>query len=157
MYKRLYTFLNNNNIIYNLLFGFRQQYSTSHALTNITENIRKAHDDGNIGCGVFVELQKAFDTADHQILLAKLNHYGIRGVSNDWFKSYLSNRNQYVSINGFESGLTSINCGVHQESVLGFLLFLLYINDLNQAIKFCQVRHFADDTNLLCESNSIKN
>ena len=154
MYKRLYIFLNNNNIIYN--FGFRQQYSTSHALINITENIRKALDDGNIGCGVFVDLQKAFDTADHQILLAKLNHYGICGVSNDWFKSYLSNRSQYVSINGYDSGLAAINCGVPQGSVLGPLLFLLYINDLNQAIKFCKVHHFADDTNLLCLSNSIK-
>ena len=86
MYKRLYTFLNNNNIIYNLQFGFRQQYSTSHALIYITENIRTAFDDGNIG----------FDAVDHQILLAKLNHYGIRGVSNDWFKSCLSSRNQYV-------------------------------------------------------------
>ena len=156
MYKRLYTFLNNNNIIYNLQFGFRQQYSTSHALINITENIRKALDDGNIGCGVFVDLQKAFDTVDHQILLAKLNHYGIRGVSNDWFKSYLPNRNQYVSINGFHSSLTTITCGVPQGSVLGPLLFLLYINDLNQAIKFCKVYHFADDSNLLCLSNSIK-
>ena len=83
MYKRLYIFLNNKNIIYNLQFGFRQQYSTSHALINITEIIRKALDDGNTGCGVFVDLQKAFDTVDHQILLAKLSHYGIRGVSND--------------------------------------------------------------------------
>ena len=116
MYKRLYTFLNKNNIIYNLQFGFRQQYSTSHALINITENIRKALDDGNIACGVFVDLQKAFDTVDHQILLAKLNHYGIRGVSNDWFKSYLPNRNHYVSINGYESGLAALNCGVPQGS-----------------------------------------
>ena len=75
MYKRLYTFLNNNNIIYNLQFGFRQQYSTSHALINITENIRKALDDGNIGCGVFVDLQKAFDTVDHQKFLAKLKKF----------------------------------------------------------------------------------
>ena len=130
LYKRLYTFLDYNNIIYDLQFGFRQQYSTSHALINITENIRKVLDDGNIGCGVFVE--KAFDTVDHQILLAKLNHYGIRGVSNDWFKSYLLS-----------------NC--NQGSVLGPLLFLLYINDLNQAIKFCEVHHFADDTNLLSQ------
>ena len=156
MYKRLYIFLDYNNIIYDLQFGFRQQYSTSHVLINITENIRKALDDGNVGCGVFVDLQKTFDTVDHQILLAKLNHYGICGVSNDWFKSYLSNHNQYVSINGYESGLAAINCGVPQGSVLGPLLFLLYINDLNQAIKFCKVPHFADDTNLLSLSNSIE-
>ena len=125
MYKRLYTFLDYNNIIYDLQFGFRQQYSTSHALINKTENIRKALDDGNTGCGVFVDLQKAFDTVDHQILLAKLNHYGIHGVSNDWFKSCLSNRNQYVSINGYQSGLATINCGVPQGSVLRPLTFLL--------------------------------
>ena len=75
--------------------NIRAQYSTSYALINITENIRKALGDGNVGCGVFVDLQKAFHTVDHQILLAKLNHHGIRGVSNDWFKSYLSNHNQY--------------------------------------------------------------
>ena len=152
----IYTFLNKNNDIYNLQFGFRHQYSTSHALINITENIRKAFDNGNIGCGVFVDLEKAFDTVDHQILLAKLNHYGIRGVSNDWFKSYLSNCNQYVSINGYESSLAALNCGIPQGSVLEPLLFLLYINDLNQAIKSCNVHHFGDDTNLLCLSNSTK-
>ena len=69
--------------IYNLQFGFRQQFSLTHFLINITENIRKALDDGKIGCGVFVDLQKAFDTVDYQILLAKLNHYGICEVSND--------------------------------------------------------------------------
>ena len=156
MYKRLYTFLNKNNVIYNLQFGFRQQYSTSHALINITEKIRKALDDGNIGCGVFADLQKAFDTVDHQILLVKLNQYGIRGVSNDWFKFYLSNPNMYVSINGYEFGLAALICGVPQGSVLGPFLFLLYINDLNQAIKFCKLHHFADDTDLLCQSYSIK-
>ena len=82
---------------------------------------------------------QAFDTVDHQILLAKLNHYGICGVSNDWFKSYMSNCNQYVSINGYESGLAALS-----GSVLGPLLFLLYINDLNQVIKSCKFHHFAD-------------
>ena len=115
----LVNFQNNSNIIYNLQFGFRQQYSTSYALINITENITKAADDGDIDCSVFVNLQKAFYTVDHQILLAKLNHYGIHGVSNDWFKSYLSNCSQYVSINGYDSGLAAINCGVPQGSVLG--------------------------------------
>ena len=156
MCKRLYAFLNNNNIIYNLQFGFRQQHSTLHALINITENIRKALDDGNIVCGIFVDLEKAFDSVDHQILLAKLNHHGICGISNDWFKLYLFNLNQYVSINGFDSGLAALSCGVPQRSVLRPLLILLYINDndLNQAIKFCKV--FAGDTNLLYLSNSIK-
>ena len=159
MYNRLHTFLNKNNIIYNLKFGFRQQYSTSHALINITENIRKALDDGNMGCGVFVHLQKAFDIVDHQILLAKLNHYGIRGFSNDWFKSYLSNCSQYISINGYgyESFLAAINCGVPQRSALRPpSYFFIYINDLNQAINLCSIHHFADDTNLLSLSNSVK-
>ena len=116
---------------------------------NITKNVRKVFDDGNIVRGAYVDLEKAFDTVDHQILLAKLNHYGIRGVSNDSFKSYLSNRNQYVPINGYESGLAAVNCGVP--------LFSLYMNNLNQAIKFCKVHHFVNDINLLRFSNSIKN
>ena len=95
MYKRL----DNKTIFYDLQFGFRQQYSTSHVLINTVENIRKRLDDGNINCGVFADLKKAFDTVDDHTLLAKLNHYQIRGVSNDWFKLYLSNLHQHVSIN----------------------------------------------------------
>ena len=121
--KRLHTFLNNNNIIYNIQFRFRRQYTTSHALVNITENIRKALDDGNMGCSVFIDIQKAFDTVDHQILLIKFNHHEIRGISNDWLKSFLSNRNQYVSINVYDSGLAAIYCGVSHRSVLRPLLF----------------------------------
>ena len=156
IYKRLYTFLNNNKIIHNLQFRFRQQYSTSLALINITKIKKKARDDENMDCGVFVDLQKDFDTVDHQILLAKLNHYAIRGVSNDWFKSYLSNRSQYESLNRYESGLAAVNCGVPQGSVLRPMLFFINIIDLNQAIKLCQVHHFADDTNLLWLKNCIK-
>ena len=129
MYKRLYTFLS-NNIIYNLQFGFRQHYSTSHALINIFESMRKAFDEGNIGCGVFVNLQKAFDTVDQQILLEKLDNFWIGGFSNDWFKSYLPNCNQSVSINCYDSGLAAINCGALEGSV--------------------------NDTNFFCLSNSIK-
>ena len=86
----------------------------------------------------------------------KTNYYGIRGIANNWFASYLQNRKQYVSINGFNSDLTSMECGVPQGSILGPLLFLIYINDLHHAIKFCKVHHFADDTNLINFSTSIK-
>ena len=88
----IYNFLTENNIIYDLQFGFRQKFSASHALINLTENIRQALDEGYIGCGIFVDLQKSFGTVDHKILLSKLDYYGIRGISNNWFKSYLSNR-----------------------------------------------------------------
>ena len=103
-----------------------------------------------------MELHKFFDILDHQILSAKLNHYRICGVLSDWFESYLFDRSQYVSINKNDFGLAAINWGVSQGSVLGPLLFLWYIKDLNQAIKLYKAHQFADDTNLLCLSNSIK-
>ena len=92
---------------------------------------------------------------EHDILLAKLEHYGIHSLANEWFRSYLSNRKQYVSVNGHESSLASVLYGVPQGSVLGPLLFLIYINGLNQTIKFCKVHHFADDTNLLHFNKSV--
>ena len=115
-------------IILSITYGLDSDNNILHALINITENIRKALDDGNIGCGVFADIQKTFDTEDHQIRLVKMNHYGIRGVSNDWFKYYLSHCNHHVSINGYDSGLVAISCGVPQGCVLGPLLFLLNIN-----------------------------
>ena len=156
MYSRIIKFLENSKCIYSLQFGFRQQHSTNHALINISENIRNALDSGQFACGIFVDLQKAFDTVDHEILLNKLNHYGIRGIPNSWCKSYLSSRSQYVSISGFDSSIKFVKYGVPQGSVLGPLLFLLYINDLHHAIKYSMVHHFADDTNLLVFDNSLK-
>ena len=156
MYKRLYDFLEHNNCIFRNQFGFRAHHSTIHALISITEDVRQALDANNIACGVFIDLQKAFDTVDHEILLRKLQYYGIRGTANDWFQSYLINRKQYVTINGYDSKIVNMHYGVPQGSVLGPLLFLIYINDLHTAIKFSTTRHFADDTNLLIKNKSPK-
>ena len=134
-------------------FSFRKNHSTNHAIIEITESIRKALDNKEIACGVFVDLQKAFDTVNHEILVAKLDYYGIRGTANNWFSSYLQNRSQYVSILGFDSDIKPVNHGVPQGSVLGPLLFLVYINDLHTVIK-SKIFHFADDTNLLNTNNS---
>ena len=106
-YSRLYSFLNLYNCIYELQFGFRAKHSTNHALFSLTEMIREALDQGNFACGIFIDLQKAFDTVDHNILLKKLEYYGVRGLANDWFRSYLTNRQQFVSINGFNSKKTA--------------------------------------------------
>ena len=156
VYKRLYSFLNIHNCIYELQFGFRAGHSTNHALISLTEKVRVALDTGNFACGIFVDFQKAFDTVDHEILLKKLEHYGVRHTANKWFRSYLTNRTQYVSINGFDSTLQLMKYGVPQGSVLGPLLFLIYINDLHFAIKYSVTHHFADDTNFLYISKSLK-
>ena len=131
-YNRLCKFLTIHNCIYDLQFGFRNKHSKSHALLNLTEDIRSALDDNSF---VFIDLQKAFDTVDHKILLDKRNYYGIRGIVNDRFTSYLTNRKQYVTINGVNSVEVTMDIGVHQRSVLGLLPFLIYINDLHLAIK----------------------
>ena len=115
----------------------------------MTQEIKDTIEKGNLAIGVFVDFQKAFDTVNHQILLRKLQHYGIRGTSNAWFESYLTKRRQSVAINGTMPETAFTKHGVPQGSVLGPLLFLIYINDLHTCIKHSTVRHFADDTNLL--------
>ena len=149
MFNRLYQFLESNKCLYELQFGFRQKHSTNHALLSMTEQIKSAIDNGDTAIGVFVDFQKAFDTVNHKILLRKLEHYGIRGLPNTWLKSYLTNRKQFVSVNNVNSALKEIKNGVPQGSVLGPLLFLIYINDLNTCINYSTTRHFADDTDLL--------
>ena len=156
MYKQLYNFISNNDILFKNQFGFQKNKSTSLALVQITEKIRESIDSKKFGCGIFIDLSKAFDTVNHQILLKKLNHYGIRGTSLLWFKSYLCNRKQYVYLNGESSSLKSLTCGVPQGSVLGPLLFLLYINDLPNISNQLNFYLFADDTNLYFENTSLK-
>ena len=106
-------------------------------------------------CGIFVDLRKAFDTVNHEILLNKLEHYGVRESILKWFQSYLFDCKQFVSFNGESSGLLVNNCGVPQGSVLGPLLFLLYINDLPNISEVLNFYLFADDTNIYYQSNSL--
>ena len=155
MHKRLNDFLETNDVLHNLQFGFRQKHSTSHALISLIEKIKQTIDKGNLACGVLSDLKKAFDTVNHTILLQKLEHHGIRGISLQWFKSYLTDRKQYVSVFGNTSETLEIKYGVPQGSVLGPLLFSLYINDLAKVSKKLTFFSSADDTNIYYESSNI--
>ena len=121
----------------------------------LTETIKRSIDHGRIGCGVFLGLQKAFDTAKHEISLQNLEHYGIRSNVLSWFQSYLTGRSHYVSVNGHVSTTLPITCGVPEGSVLGPLLFLIYVNGLasvSKVLKFCLV---ADDTSIYFDSDDL--
>ena len=136
MHKRLDFFLEQYNCYYPFQFGFRLNYSTNSALMSIVENIRTQLDNGEFAAGVFVDLRKAFDTVDHRILIQKLEHYGVRGISKKWFSSYLANRKQFASIGNCNSTTKTILIGVPQGLVLGPLPFLMYINDLHKCVKY---------------------
>lgn len=155
MYKRLYDFLEKHSILYSFQFGFRESHSINHALVSMTETIKNSLDNRKFGCGIFLDLQKAFDTVNHSILLLKLENYGIRGPALEWFKSYLSGRTQYVSVNGSSSSHLNVTCGVPQGSVLGPLLFLIFINDLPNSSSLLSFYLFADDTNIYFEAENL--
>ena len=124
-------------------------------MIDITNRIQEACANGHYACGIYVDFKKAVDTVNHNIILDKLAHYEFRGVESNWFKTYLTNRKQPVTTSGQKSDNALIEFGVPQGSFLGPMLFLIYINDLNQAIKFSRVHHFADDTNLLFVDNLL--
>ena len=124
-------------------------------MLDLVDKITSAIDEKKYTVGIFLDLSKAFDTVNHDILFDKLSFYGIRGLPLDWLKNYFLNRFQHVEYNGSSSFYNTIKCGVPQGSILGPLLFLIYINDICNASEFLEFILFADDTNLFLSHDDL--
>ena len=155
MFNRLADFLEKRHLIYNKQFGFRSHHSTDHAVLSIIDQVQKAIEDRDYPCGIFLDFSKAFDTVNHNILLSKLEFYGIRGVVKDLFTSYLRNRMQMMSLVSVNSDIQTVCCGVPQGSVLGPLLFLIYINDFHNCSELLDFHLFADNASLFFKHKDI--
>jgi len=155
LYNRIFEFIVKHDLLYKFQFGFRRKHNTSMALITITDKIMHSLDNGDYVIGIFLDFSKAFDTVNHSILLRKLYNYGIRGVAHKWCECYLNERAQYVQYNNTNSTCKPISCGVPQGSILGPLLFLLYINDMVHVSSILLPILFADDTNMFITGNDL--
>ena len=156
IYNRLYKYLIKNNILY-FQFGFQNGHSTDHAVVQLVDQKIESFENDKYTLAVFIDLSKVFDTVGHSILLKKLELYGITDRNHGWVKSYLSNRRQFVQINEKEkTSLETISCGVPQGSILGPLLFLLYVNNFKNASNILDPIIFADDTNLFFTHKDVR-
>ena len=157
MYNHIISFMNKNDVLYDQQFGFRQKHSTQQAIIMLVDKITRSLDAGDIVISVFLDLKKAFDTVDHHILFKKLYAYGIRGKVLKWFHSYLFNRSQYVIYDDMQSETHHVKCGVPQGSIMGPLLFIIYMNDICNVSKFLYTILYADDTCVLLNGKDLNN
>ena len=155
VYGQIYDYLISNLLLYKSQHGFQKLHSTETATLEFLDRIYNNLDAGETPISVFLDLSKAFDTLDHSILLKKLDYYGIRGIPLKWFQSYLSGRTQFVDYDGICSTALPITTGVPQGSILGPLLFLIYINDMHSAFNNFESILYADDTTLVKSLSSF--
>ena len=155
VFNRCVSFIDKQNIINDNQYGFHSGHSTYMAMIDLVDKICNAVENNKQTIGIFLDVSKAFDTIDHDILLRKLVHYGFRGTVIDWFKSYLSNRTQYIYYNNIKPNSGKLTCGVPQGSILGPLLFILYINDIVNTSTMLKFVLFADDTTILYSHDNL--
>ena len=156
MHVRILSFLESNNSLYEMQYGFRPGRSCEHALLNAQNDILSSLSRHQISLLLLIDFSKAFDMVDHSVLLTKLDHYGIRGSALQWIKSYLINRKQHVTVNGTKSTSNIMNYGVPQGSILGPLLFIIYINDIPEIAQYAKFILYADDANIIISANTIE-
>ena len=154
VYNQLYEYFTENDLLKTSQHGFRLNHSTVTAMLEIVNKWFHNIDIGQLNGVVFLDLKKAFDTVDHEIFLHKLYLYGIKGIALNWFRSYISNRRQYCQVNDHLSHPLQMVCGIPQGSILGPLLFLIYVNDLPNCLKYTRCNMFADDTQIDTSSNN---
>ena len=156
MYRRTIDYLNKNNLLYERQYGFRAGHSCEHALIDAHHTITEGLGKKETSLLLLIDFSKAFDMVDHEIMLQKLYYYGIRGVAHGWFRSYLSQRKQYVKLNGSISTTNDLQHGVPQGSILGPLLFILFINDMPNIFPGAHFILYADDANIIIKGKTTK-
>ncbi len=148
IFTQTYDFFQKEKLFYHSQYGFRNEHSTEFAAMEIVDRIMTEMDKNETPINIYLDLSKAFDTLDHQILLKKMEHYGVRDTSFNLFQNYLTNRKQYVEYDDIKSNMLEISTGVPQGSILGPLLFIIYINDMSKVSNIFAFIIYADDTTL---------